>query len=357
MFYLVHTMTLDAPSRRRGWVAIATGKNQKESNFSWDTASYLQGLYSTVMPIKMRSCHITHPSDTLSYSLYPKLKGIIGRDMRLRWKIYPKSTTDEELMEQLASYGIPRTRLPVEIGGELRLDFEQFIADYSVLETLQHMDAAEEKVRAQAQAQQLQQPLSSAAARSTTNAVLSHPMIGPPSQEQMLSTSADDDRRTFDALAAFAGFPSAPSALPGISTTDGNADDEAARVRAQIINDFNSQLLSAGLHQQTSSQKPSSYSSASSSSVSSGLRRASGDIPNQEHDLVKGAQQQKQPRGGGVLHRAPRCNDHEIDNNYDGQRSGGKPMTLLASLSSSSSDADIQPVARSNPRSGAGDGL
>lgn len=84
MFYLVHTMTLDPTSRRRGWVAIATGKNQKQSNFSWETAQYLKGLYSTVMPIKMRSCHVSHPSNVLYYGIYPVLKGIIGREMRLR---------------------------------------------------------------------------------------------------------------------------------------------------------------------------------------------------------------------------------------------------------------------------------
>ena len=220
MFYLVHTMTLDPISRRRGWVAIATGKNQHQSNFSWETAQYLKGLYSAVMPIKLRSCHIAHPSNVLYYGIYPLLKGVIGRDMRLRWKLYPSTTTDEELMDQLESFGIPRSRLPVDIGGDLRLDFEQFIADYSVLESLNHMDSEEKKSKT---------PVA------RTNLSTADEMI-----------TADDLKKAASGMSVMS--------LPPFTK---NSDADVARTK--ILSEFSSQLLKAS----------SLASSSSSSSVES----------------------------------------------------------------------------------------
>ena len=239
MFYLVHTMTLDPVSRRRGWVAIATGKNQNQSNFSWETAQYLKGLYSTVMPIKMRSCHISHPSNVLYYGIYPMLKGVIGREMRLRWKLYPSSTIDEELMDKLETFGIPRSRLPVDIGGDLRLDFEQFIADYSVLESLSHMDNEEKKSK---------KPVAT-----TIDSSLRQHISSLPSHPRLLSTSSNP--------ASVAARPYLPSTVDDMLTADDlkraasgktsmhnpplNDASEADVARTRILSKFNSQLLMA----------------------------------------------------------------------------------------------------------------
>ena len=234
MFYLVHTMTLDPTSRRRGWVAIATGKNQNQSNFSWETAQYLKGLYSTVMPIKMRSCHVSHPSNVLYYGIYPVLKGIIGREMRLRWKLYPSTTTDEELMDQLATYGIPRSRLPVDIGGDIRLDFEQFIADFSVLESLTYMDNEEKKSK---------KPAASSAelpARQTLSSLLAHPTFSSNSSTSPSLPSSADDMLTVDQLRRAASGMTAPQ-LPSSMK-----DPEAEVARSQVLSKFNSHLLMAG---------------------------------------------------------------------------------------------------------------
>lgn len=240
MFYLVHTMTLDPTSRRRGWVAIATGKNQNQSNFAWETAQYLKDLYSTVMPIKMRSCHIAHPSNVLYYGIYPLLKGVIGRDMRLRWKLYPTSTTDEELMDQLATYGIPRSRLPVDIGGDLRLDFEQFIADYSVVESLRYMDSEAKKSKTLVATAASKQPPQ----QTDTSLHSHHQVLSTSSQrasipEKQKLPSTADDMITADDLKRAAAGQSILQQIP----TSGNAEADFAR--SQVLTNFNSELLKA----------------------------------------------------------------------------------------------------------------
>lgn len=239
MFYLVHTMTLDPTPRRRGWVAIATGKNQNQSNFSWETAQYLKGLYSTVMPIKMRSCHIAHPSSVLYYGIYPFLKGVIGRDMRLRWKLYPTSTTDEELMDQLTTYGIPRSRLPVDIGGDLRLDFEQFIADYSVVESLRHMDSEAKKCK---------KPVATANAslpRKSTSSFLSHPQVLSTSPEPASTPAKPTLPSTADDMITADELKNAASGMNAMCPPPFTENSEADVARTQILSNFCSQLLKA----------------------------------------------------------------------------------------------------------------
>ena len=240
MFYLVHTMTLDPTSRRRGWVAIATGKNLKRSNFSWETARYLKALYSTAMPIKLRSCHVSHPSNVLYYGIYPVIKGLIGRQMRLRWKLYPSTTTDEELMDQLAIYGIPRSRLPVDIGGELRLDFEQFIADYSVLESLSHMDDEEKKSKKPSAA------ATDAPIPSSLSSLLSHPQLLSTSTKPVSVPTRPNLPSTADDMLTAAALGKAASSMNVMQPPPFTDNPETNVARTQILSKFNSQLLMAG---------------------------------------------------------------------------------------------------------------
>ena len=123
-------------------------------------------------------------------------------------------------MDQLESFGIPRSRLPVDIGGDLRLDFEQFIADYSVLESLNHMDSEEKKSKT---------PVA------RTNSSTADEMI-----------TADDLKK-------------AASGMGVMSPPPFTENSEADIARTKILSNFSSQLLKAS----------SLASSKSSSSVES----------------------------------------------------------------------------------------
>ena len=210
MFYQIHTMTLDPASRRNGWVAIVTSKNQTQSNFSWEIPPFLEKMYSLVMPIKMRTCHISYPGNGMSLLCHlPLLKGVAKRQ-DMRWKVYSSSTTDDELVEQLAAYGIPRSRLPFDVGGELRLDFEQFVADYSVIESLREMEPRQPSTNTP--------PMIPLAVASATS-----PQATATTSRQRTASSSADDMLTVDDLT--------------------RAAVEANTARAQILGRFNSQLL------------------------------------------------------------------------------------------------------------------
>lgn len=203
IFYQTHTMSLDPAARRRGWVAIVASKNQTQSNFSWETPPFLEKMYSLVMPIKMRSCHIVYPSNGMSLLCHlPLLKGRAKRQ-DMRWKVYLSSTTNDKLLERLSAHGIPSSRLPIELGGELRLDFERFVADYSVVESLREMDETLEKEKEEAAAGGIASTKSSEKSRQPSNNT--PPMI--------------------------------PLAVASVTSV------EAITARAQVLGSFNSQLL------------------------------------------------------------------------------------------------------------------
>ena len=233
IFYQIHTMTLDPAARRRGWVAIVTSKNQTQYNFSWETPPFLEKMYSLVMPIKMRSCHISYPSNGMSLLCHlPLLKGLAKRQ-DMRWKVYLSSTTNDKLLEQLSAHGIPSSRLPIDLGGELRLDFERFVADYSVVESLREMDKTLEKEKEEAAAGGIASTKSSEKSRQPSNNT-------PPMIPLAVASSSADDMLTVDALT--------------------RASVEANTARAHILDRFNSQLLHEARSMGISSSEEDRYS-------------------------------------------------------------------------------------------------
>ena len=225
-------MTLDPAACRRGWVAIVTSKNQTQSNFSWETPPFLEKMYSLVMPIKMRSCHSVYPSNGMSLLCHlPLLKGAKRQDMR--WKVYLSSITNDKLLEQLSAHGIPSSRLPIDLGGELRLDFERFVADYSVVESLREMDETLEKEKEEAAAGGITSTKSSEKSRQPSNNT-------PPMIPLAVASSSADDMLTVDALT--------------------KASVEANTARAHILGRFNSQLLHEARSMGISSSEEDRYS-------------------------------------------------------------------------------------------------
>ena len=247
-------MTLDPAARRRGWVAIVTSKNQTQSNFSWETPPFLDKMYSLVMPIKMRSCHISYPSNGMSLLCHlPLLKGAKRQDMR--WKVYLSSITNDKLLERLSAHGIPSSRLPIELGGDLRLDFERFVADYSVVESLREMDEALEKEKEEATAGGIASTKSSEKSRQPSNNT-------PPMIPLAVASSSADDTLTVDALT--------------------RASVEANTARAHILGRFNSQFLHEARSKGISSSEEDRYSpyyyASSPSSLAGGARVKRGGL-------------------------------------------------------------------------------
>ena len=136
LFYLFDSLTVDPTIRRAGFVGVADYRNVSRSQISTKQQRHMKALFE-VMPIRIRSCHICHPSPVLSYA-YPILKYILGRSVRLRTRLH--SGAEQYVLHELASCSLPRQCLPKELGGEVSLNFAQWVANRSIVETSMALD-------------------------------------------------------------------------------------------------------------------------------------------------------------------------------------------------------------------------
>ena len=136
LFYLFDSLTHDPTIRRAGFVGVADYRNVSRSQISTKQQRHMKALFE-VMPIRIRSCHICHPSAVMSYA-YPVLKYILGRNVRLRTRLH--SGSERDVLRELASCCLPRECLPCELGGEVSLDFAQWVANRSIVETSMALD-------------------------------------------------------------------------------------------------------------------------------------------------------------------------------------------------------------------------
>jgi len=125
MWYLLETILQDAEARRRGLVVVTSAKYSHGMSMDFKSASWCRRLLGDVFPVPLRSSHFCHPSKVANYVLFPILKFLMGRDMRLRFKSH--YGTDSAVLCQLESYGLTRDVLPKELCGAVDLDMKKWV--------------------------------------------------------------------------------------------------------------------------------------------------------------------------------------------------------------------------------------
>lgn len=132
LWYLLEACMEDPTVRRAGVVAVVDGRDLQKKHYSRKMKLLVQ-VMGSVMPVRVRGIHLCYPSKVAYFVLYPVLKQILGRHFRLRFKMH--FGTQEKVMRDLAGgYSLPGDRLPVELGGTIALNMDQFLANRIALE-------------------------------------------------------------------------------------------------------------------------------------------------------------------------------------------------------------------------------
>ena len=129
IFYVYHRVCQDPDTRRRGAVILGNYKGAKGAGldsfdmnvFSWG------GRFMQVVPLRVRSFHVCHPSAFVNYAFFPILKFFLGRELRLRLRAHYGS--DESVLKSLEAYGMPSDVLPVSAGGSLDYDVRTWFTE------------------------------------------------------------------------------------------------------------------------------------------------------------------------------------------------------------------------------------
>ena len=135
LFYIVETIlqSPDPARRRAGIVALMDGRDVGRRHFSSQMARYA-GIWDA-LPIEMRAHHLCHPSAVQRYVLVPASKFFSPPGPRLRFVMH--CGTEEEVVQALGRYRLPRRCLPTSLGGTVVLDMHRWVLDRLNLEQQQ----------------------------------------------------------------------------------------------------------------------------------------------------------------------------------------------------------------------------
>ena len=126
MWYLLETILEDEESRSRGLVVLTSAKTYSTgSGMDLNFTRFTRKAISEIFPVHLRSIHFCHPSKVAHYVIFPALKFVLGKEMRLRFNTH--YGTDAEVLLQLEAFGLHRSILPAELCGDVQLDFRKWI--------------------------------------------------------------------------------------------------------------------------------------------------------------------------------------------------------------------------------------
>lgn len=124
------------------------------------------------MPLKLMGSHLCYPNAIVHHLLFPLIKRLIPRSIRLRFKTHPG--TPSQVLTELSGFCLPVDRIPVDMGGMLAVNAPEWVIKRQVLETLrQHSASTVARGLAQHQRDNAQQlpPISNATTAMLTAAI------------------------------------------------------------------------------------------------------------------------------------------------------------------------------------------
>jgi len=97
------------------------------SQFDHGLANQLMGAIRGCLPVRMSALHLCHPP-VFFQLIFPILKVLMGSRLRKRMLIHYGS--NEHVLKRLETkFGMPRTKLPTELGGSVTLDHEKWLEE------------------------------------------------------------------------------------------------------------------------------------------------------------------------------------------------------------------------------------
>lgn len=131
LFYYLHCMMENDDTRRKGFIQMVDGRHMSRESYSGDWPRYISML-EAALPIVPRAVHICYPSNTLYYIIMPVLSRFIPKHIRLRQNMHHGWT--EEVLKSLSKFGLSPDRIHSDLGGDVRIDINQFLFDRMKIE-------------------------------------------------------------------------------------------------------------------------------------------------------------------------------------------------------------------------------
>lgn len=113
MWYLLHIVMQDPAAQRKGYVILTNSRagtiGGLDTKFSSQAAEFGQGAF----PVRWKTLHVCH-----AFAIFPLVSQATGAILRRsqRRSIFLHNGTDEHVLENLSEHGLPRNRVPQDLG-------------------------------------------------------------------------------------------------------------------------------------------------------------------------------------------------------------------------------------------------
>ena len=130
--YLLEIVVQHKSLQSRGFVLLVDASIGTREHYSRKPSKYLQRALDGAFPIRMCSHHVCNANPFVTRVIFPVFQRIRSKKMRQRTRLHRGS--GEDLLRSLATFNLPRDRLPTDIGRSVVLDIKQFVLDRLSLE-------------------------------------------------------------------------------------------------------------------------------------------------------------------------------------------------------------------------------
>jgi len=198
--YLLEIVVQHKSLQSRGFVFLVDASNETGRHRTRQSQHYMQRAMNSAFPIRMCSVHIVCNVNSLfTRVVFPVMKRLASKRMRLRIRLHRGS--GEDLLRSLATYNLPRDRLPSDMGGSVLLDINQFLIDRFQLEASRagiNLQPAEEQSSPEGQSNRAGTTLSSASQHHNEHGQaqpIDGPLAGAPAAADSRGTKARSKRK------------------------------------------------------------------------------------------------------------------------------------------------------------------
>mmetsp|Transcript_24171 Transcript_24171/g.27594 ORF Transcript_24171/g.27594 Transcript_24171/m.27594 type:complete len:326 (-) Transcript_24171:142-1119(-) len=123
LWYCMHVALEDETTQRKGAVFLLFPKHVKFAQFNRKLAKMNAESIKGCIPIRLSALHVCHPPLVFDL-IFPIIKVLMGA--HLKKKIRVNSGNEGKVLDELENkYGIPREKVPTEMGGGLVLEHEE----------------------------------------------------------------------------------------------------------------------------------------------------------------------------------------------------------------------------------------
>ena len=125
IWYIFHAALEDEDTQKRGIVFMGDLRPTRLSLLDTELVRLIAVSAQGGLPMRISAIHGCSPP-TIFNVVFPIIKSLMGERLRKRIRLHAGPI--ERVQEELAKYGLPLSALPTDIGGEVVLNHEKWLA-------------------------------------------------------------------------------------------------------------------------------------------------------------------------------------------------------------------------------------